>query len=53
MASKDLKTRTRICTTIDDNIYKALKEYSSKTDIPITKIFDKAITMYLECSKDK
>ena len=31
-----------------NDVYKMLKEYSSKTDVPITKIFDKAITAYIE-----
>lgn len=49
---RKLKNRTRISTTLDNDIYKRLKEYSDKTDIPITKIFDKAIAMYLDSVKE-
>ena len=45
---RELKNRTRISTTLNNDVYKMLKEYSSKTDVPITKIFDKAITDYIE-----
>lgn len=45
---RELKNRTRFSTTLDNEIYKQLKEYSSKTDIPLTKIMDKAVTMYLQ-----
>ena len=45
---RELKNRTRFSTTLDNEIYKKLKEYSSKTDVPITKVMDKAIAMYLE-----
>ncbi len=45
---RELKNRTRISTTLDNDVYKMLKEYSSKTDVPITKIFDRAITAYIE-----
>ena len=45
---RELKNRTRFSTTLDNEIYKQLKEYSSKTDSPLTKIMDKAVTMYLQ-----
>lgn len=45
---RELKNRTRFSTTLDNEIYKKLKEYSRKTDVPITKVMDKAIAMYLE-----
>lgn len=45
---RDLKNRTRISTTLDNSIYQRLKEYSSSSDVPITKIFDRAITAYLD-----
>lgn len=49
---RELKNRTRFSTTLDNEIYKKLKEYSGKTDVPITKVMDKAIAMYLQ-SVDK
>lgn len=48
---RELKNRTRISSTLDNDIYRRLKEYSDKTDIPITKILDKSIAMYLDSVK--
>ena len=48
---RELKNRTRISSTLDNEIYKQLKSYSNKTSVPITKILDKAISMYLESAK--
>lgn len=45
---RELKNRTRISSTLNNEIYKRLKEYSDKSDIPITKILDKAVAMYLD-----
>lgn len=45
---RELKNRTRISSTLNNEIYKRLKEYSDKSDIPITKILDKAVEMYLD-----
>lgn len=45
---RELKNRTRISSTLDNDVYHKLKEYADKTSIPITKILDKAISMYLE-----
>lgn len=46
--NRGLKNRTAISTAVDNEIYKKLKEYSDKTSIPISKIIDKALEMYLE-----
>lgn len=46
--NRNLKKRTAISTAIDNEIYKKAKEYSEKTSIPISKIIDKALEMYLE-----
>lgn len=48
---RELKNRTRISSTLDNEIYKKLKEYADKSSIPITKILDKAVAMYLESIK--
>lgn len=48
-----LKNRTAISATIENKIYKELKEYSDKTSIPITRILDKAIVLYLDSVKNK
>lgn len=49
--NRGLKNRTAISTAIDNELYKKLKEYSDKTSIPISKLFDKAIEMFLESVK--
>ena len=45
---QDLKNRTRISTTMENDVYRRLKEYSDKSSVPITKILDKAVVMYLD-----
>ena len=45
--NRGLKNRTAISTAIDKDLYRRLKEYSEKTSIPISKLIDKAIAMYL------
>ena len=45
---RELKNRTRISSTLDNEIYKQLKQYADKSDIPITKILDRAVEMYLK-----
>ena len=46
--NRGLKNRTAISTAIDKELYAKLKEYSDETSIPISKLIDKAIAMYLE-----
>ena len=46
--NRGLKNRTAISTAIDNELYEKLKEYSENTSIPISKILDKAIKLYLE-----
>lgn len=46
--NRGLKNRTAISTAINKELYARLKEYSDKTSIPISKLIDKAIAMYLE-----
>lgn len=47
-SNRGLKNRTAISTAIDNELYKRLKRYSEETGIPISKLFDKAVSMYLE-----
>ena len=47
-SNRGLKNRTAISTAIDNELYKKLKEYSEKTSIPISKLIDKAISLFLE-----
>ena len=46
--NRGLKNRTAISTAINKDLYRRLKEYSEKTSIPISKLIDKAIAMYLD-----
>lgn len=46
--NRGLKNRTAISTAVDNDLYKRLKDYSEETGIPISKLFDKSIAMYLE-----
>lgn len=46
--NRGLKNRTAISTAVDKDLYKRLKDYSEETGIPISKLFDKSIAMYLE-----
>lgn len=50
--NRGLKNRTAISTAISNDIYKQLKEHSDKSGVPISKILDKAIAMYLENIKN-
>ena len=47
-SNRGLKNRTAISTAVDNELYKKLKEYSEKTSIPISKLLDKAISLFLE-----
>lgn len=49
---RELKNRTRFSSTLENDVYRMLKEYSAKSDIPITKILDKAIVAYIR-NQDK
>ena len=46
MPRKDLKNRTPVGSAMDNKIYYEMKAYSEKTGIPISKILDKAMSMY-------
>ena len=46
--NRGLKNRTAISTAIDNELYKRLKQMSIDTGIPISKLFDKAIKMFLD-----
>lgn len=50
---RKLKNRTAMSVTLDNEIYERLKKYSENTSIPITRILDKAVVMYLDSVRDK
>lgn len=49
--NRGLKNRTAISTAIDKNLYQQLKDYSDETSIPISKLLDKAIKLFLDSIK--
>lgn len=49
--NRGLKNRVAISTAIDKVLYLKLKQYSEETGIPLSKLFDKAISSYLESIK--
>ena len=51
MANKDLKTRTPIGSAVDKELYNKLKKYSKDTGIPISKLLDKSISMFLKSTE--
>jgi hypothetical protein len=53
MANKDLKNRTPISNAIDTKLLKQLKNYSKETGIPISKLLDKAIKLFLNSTNNK
>ncbi len=52
MPKNELKNRVRFSTTLEIDTDKRLKEFSQKTDIPISKIVNNAINEYLD-NKEK
>lgn len=48
MSKYGLKNRTRISNAIDTELYEKLKAYSDETDIPVSKLLDRAIKLLLE-----
>lgn len=48
MANKDLKTRTPISNAVNTKLLNQLKDYSKETEIPISKLLDKAIELLLK-----
>jgi len=51
MANKELKTRTPISNAIDTKLWEKIKTYSLETGIPLSKILDKSIILFLESVK--
>lgn len=46
--NRGLKNRVAISNAVDKELYERLKEYSAKTSIPLSKLLDKAITLFLD-----
>ena len=45
---KDLKTRSPIGSAIDNELLNQLRTYSKELGVPMSKLLDRAIKMYLE-----
>jgi len=48
MINRGLKTRTAISNAVDTELWNKLKDYSDETSIPISKLLDKAIALFLK-----
>ena len=46
--NRGLKNRVAISNAVDKELFAKLKEYSEQTSIPISKLLDKAIALFLE-----
>lgn len=46
--NRGLKNRIAISNAIDRELYEKLKKYSEETSIPMSKLLDKSIKMFLE-----
>lgn len=46
--NRGLKNRVAISNAVDKELWYKLKEYSDKTSIPVSRLLDKAISMFLE-----
>ena len=53
MVKDSLKNRVRFSSTLSPEVNKALKEYSQKTMIPISKILDMAIAEFINKDNGK
>lgn len=53
MVKDSLKNRVRFSSTLSPEVDKALKEYSQKTMIPISKILDMAISEFVNKENKK
>lgn len=52
MGNKQLKNRVPIGSAVDKELYEKIKKYSIETGIPLSKILDKAILLFLESIKE-
>lgn len=48
MPKNELKNRVRFSTTLEIDTDKKLKDFSAKTDIPISKIVNNAVNEYID-----
>lgn len=53
LANKDLKTRTPISNSVKTELWAKFKAYSDETGIPISKLLDKSIELFLNSNSTK
>lgn len=53
MINRGLKNRTAISNAVDTELWEKLKAYSAETGIPISKLLDKAIVLFLKSVETK
>lgn len=46
-----LTNRVRISNAIDKKLWQELKDYSKETGIPVSKLLDKSISLFLKSTK--
>mgnify|MGYP003545568960 CR=1 FL=1 len=46
-----LTNRVRISNAVDKELWRQIKDYSNKTGIPVSKLLDKSISLFLESTK--
>lgn len=46
-----LTNRIRISNAVDKELWKELKDYSNETGIPVSKLLDKSISLFLKSAK--
>jgi hypothetical protein len=51
MGNDALKTRTPISNAVNTDLLNKLKLYSKETSIPLSKLLDKSIELFLESTK--
>jgi len=51
--NRGLKNRVAISNAIDRELYAKLKAYSDETGIPLSRLLDKAIAMFLKSLDEK
>jgi predicted DNA-binding protein len=51
MGNKALKNRVPIGSAVDKELYEQLKSYSNETGVPLSKLLDKAIELFLKSAK--
>lgn len=51
MNNRGLKNRVAISNAVDKELWQQLKKYSDDTGIPISKLLDKSISLFLKSTK--